>query len=338
MNLILDPLSHAPHLKYLIPDSLYYTQPNTNPYPAGHYKYDLFENKFKFNLNRENQIISTTNLFKNLFIVFPILSTEKTHQGDGSVAWVKLYKFLYDKFINKISGKVIIFDNHGGDYSPDKYLLKFGFKYDIIFKRVYSKRNQSNYTSNTYAYPFIMDTNNDPIYQLCNFSLIEPNKKVNKILWSGTLHKYNEVWDDNNNNEHCDREYILNTILQKDKNIVDIINIPYSSYLKTMSNYKYTLDLRGTSRLNKRLYEILSTDTLLLAEKIDVIWPFDEGDNFSEECFFSNATELYNNYLKFENNNELYKKCLENQKYIVNKYFKNKWLWEYIQTIINNNY
>ena len=43
MNLILDPLSHAPHLKYLIPDSLYYTQPNTNPYPAGHYKYDLFD-------------------------------------------------------------------------------------------------------------------------------------------------------------------------------------------------------------------------------------------------------------------------------------------------------
>jgi hypothetical protein len=126
----------------------------------------------------------------------------------------------------------------------------------------------------------------------------------------------------------------LNSILSKTPNIVDIKNVPYNLYFSTMSLYKYTLDLRGTSRLNKRLYEILSTDTLLFAERIDIIFPFDEGDKFSEESFFSDATELYNNYLKLENNNELYKKCLENQKYLVKKYFNNNWLWKYIEKII----
>jgi hypothetical protein len=63
----------------------------------------------------------------------------------------------------------------------------------------------------------------------------------------------------------------------------DIKSVPYSLFLKTISTYKYALDLRGASKLNKRLYEILSTDTLLFAERIDVIFPFDKGDKFSEE-------------------------------------------------------
>ena len=334
MNLILDPLTHAPHLKILIPNSLYYTRQNNVSYPGGHYSNNEFEKKFNFNLLEELNIIESANNFNNIFIILPVLSTEKIHQGDSSAAWIELYKLLYNTYINKVSGKVIIFDNHGGDYNPTDYLSKFNFKYDTIIKRVYSNRNK--YQENIYAYPFIMDTNNDPMYNLFNTQIIESNsKKINKILWAGTLHKYDEEWDNNNNNEHCDRTQLLNSILSKTPNIVDIKNVPYNLYFSTMSLYKYTLDLRGTSRLNKRLYEILSTDTLLFAERIDVIFPFDKGDKFSEECFFSDATELYNNYLKLENNNDLYKKCLENQKYLVKKYFNNNWLWKYIEKIIN---
>jgi len=333
MNLILDPLTHAPHLKFLIPKSLYFTRPNNTLYPSGHYLSDNFKQFFNFDFLEEEQIIKSSTTFNHLFIILPVLSTEKKHQGDSSEAWIELYNLLYNSLINKVSGKVIVFDNHGGDYEPTKYLSKFNFKYDIIFKRVYSKRNLINYKEKTYTYPFIMDTNNDPMYNLYNKQLIVTNSdKIKKCLWSGSLIDYHEEWDDNN--EHGDRRYMLNAILNINPHIVDQKNIPYSLYLTTLSTYKYILDLRGTSRLNKRFYEILSTNTLLLAERLDVIFPFDEEDKFSEECFFSNATEFYNNYLKLENNPELYNKCLENQKYIVKKYFNNNWLWNYINTKI----
>ena len=103
---------------------------------------------------------------------------------------------------------------------------------------------------------------------------------------------------------------------------MELKSVPYPIFHKTISTYKYALDIRGTSRLNKRLYEILSTNTLLLAEKIDIAWPFEDGEGFSEECFFEqgNYDDLYRIYTNFENNPELYKKCLENQMYIVKKY------------------
>jgi hypothetical protein len=335
MNLILDPLTHAPHLKFLIPNSLYYTRDKTASYPNGHYSSKLFEETFKFNFIQEENLIDSKNIFKNIFIILPVLSTEKKHQGDQATVWIELFNLLFNRFVNKVTGKVIIFDNHDADYNPTDYLSKFNFKHDIIFKRTCSNRNKLRYQENIYTYPFIMCTINDPMYNLFNTQLIKFNSnKINKIFWAGSLFKHDEEWDNNNISEHCDRTIMLNSISSKTPNIVDINSVPYSLFLSTISSYKYALDLRGASRLNKRLYEILTTDTLVFAERIDVIWPFDEGDKFSEECFFSDATELYNNYLKLENNNDLYKKCLENQKYLVKKYFNNKWLWEYIQNII----
>lgn len=52
--------------------------------------------------------------------------------------------------------------------------------------------------------------------------------------------------------------------------------------------------------------------------------------------FFSTPDELIEIYNKFENNPELYKKCLQNQIYIVEKYFNNKWINNYINDIICN--
>ena len=73
MNLILDPLTHAPHLKFLIPKSLYFTRQNNVPYPGGHYSSNEFENKFNFNLLEEEQIIKNSITFNHLFIILPVL-------------------------------------------------------------------------------------------------------------------------------------------------------------------------------------------------------------------------------------------------------------------------
>tara|TARA_Y100000741_G_C18258295_1_gene559722 strand:- start:1715 stop:2755 length:1041 start_codon:yes stop_codon:yes gene_type:complete len=344
-DLILDPTTMNPHLKYLIPNSIYYTCPGnmfSNFWNGGETIPDLF-NKYKINLEEELKIINNVcirnNKFNNMYFSLSILSTEEIHQGKSNKLWIEYYKTLYNKFIPFISGKIIIIDNHGGDYEPTVYLNKFNFKYDIILKRIYSNRNNNNYLSNTFSYPFIMDTNNDPLIKLYNLPILSKNvfDKINKIFWAGSLFEYHEEWDNNNTYEHTDRIKIVNSFNTKYQNILDIKRVPYNLFHETMCKYKYALDIRGTSRLNKRLYEIFSTNTLLLAEKIDIIWPFENNDKFSDECFFEqgNVDDLYRIYNNFENNFELYDKCLKNQMYIVKKYFNNEWLWAYIQDIIN---
>ena len=37
---------------------------------------------------------------------------------------------------------------------------------------------------------------------------------------------------------------------------------------------------------------------------IDIIWPFEDGDSFSPECFFNNEDDLYEKFMILENDNE----------------------------------
>lgn len=334
-NIIIDPMMMNPHLKYLIPNSLYFTNKKNifNHIWNGGEHINNFINKYKFDYRKDKEIIlkkiENDEKFNNLFITFNILSTKEIHQGSSYKLWIKYYKELYNKFINIIDGKIIILENHAAEYNPVPYIKELCFKYDYILKRVCTI-NRKNI--NIYPYPFLMCTNNDPMYNLFNKKKTIINNKINKIFWAGNLFKYDEEWGDVS--EHCNRSDIFNKIKQKYPNIIDSKKVPYSMFIKTISSYKYSLDLRGCSRLNKRLYEIFQTNSLLMAQKIDIIWPFDKDDKFSDECFFSNEDELYNNYIKLENDKELYNKCLNNQIYIVNKYFNNKWIWNYIESII----
>ena len=335
VNLIIDLSLHAPHLKYIIKDSLYYGEEKIYNFSSNHNNNEIIS-IYKFELHEEKKKIMNHKTIDNFFFVFLTLSTEVQHQGESAKKFYEMYKYIYNKFIPLVTGKIIIIDNHGGDYEPSIYLNKFNFKYDIILKRIYSNRNKHRYLKNTFSYPFIMDTSNDPCYKLYNNNIIRSTNKINKIYFSGSLFDYHEEWDNHNTFEQADRKKIINNFTGKYPNILELKRVPYNIFHETISKYKYALDIRGTSRLNKRLYEILSTNTLLLAEKIDIVWPFEENDSFSEECFFEqgNADDLYRIYNNFENNTELYKKCLENQMYIVKKYFNNEWIWNYIQKII----
>lgn len=333
MNLIIDPLTHSPYLKYVIPNSLYYTEDKYSHYPSGHYSKQEFKKKYNFSYEED---INKINKIENLFIIIPVLSLVEKHQGYTYIKWVEKFTSLYDKYKPLAKGKVIIFDNHGGDHEPIRY-LKDKFSYDKILKRVYSNRNKKNYSNIIYPYPMIMDTINDPLFNLINKTLTINNNKINKIYWSGSLFDYHENFDDKNVLENANRKIIVYPFIKKYRNILEIKKVPYENFLNTISNYKYSLDIRGTSRLNKRLFEILSTNSLLLAEKIDVVWPFDEGDKLSDECFFEqgNIDDLYRIYNNFENDICLYHRCLENQIFIVKKYFNKEWLWNYIESIIS---
>ena len=60
----------------------------------------------------------------------------------------------------------------------------------------------------------------------------------------------------------------------------------------------------------------------------DLKWPFNE--EFYEETIFKTPEELILKINNLENNQDLYKKCLENQQNIFNKYLNIKWIKEYI--------
>jgi hypothetical protein len=346
MNIIIDPTTMNPHLKHIIPNSVYFTQESiefSDLWNGGETKGNIYA-KYNIDIDLENNIIkricNTGKKFKNMIFTMSLLSSEQDHQGASYIRWFKMYSQLYDKYKEYVSGKIIIVDNHGGDYEPEVYLKKYNFHYDIILKRVYSNRNKQKYSNRTYPYPFIMDTNNDPMYILVgpnkNITQTDISLKSKQIFWAGSIFVYNEEWDNNNTYEHANRKLIIANIKRRYPDILSEKRVPYNIFVKTISTYKYALDIRGTSRLNKRLYEILSTNTLLLAEKIDIIWPFENNDKFSDECFFEqgNVDDLYRIYNNFENDKELYKKCLENQIYIVNKYFNSEWLWNYVKKII----
>lgn len=341
IDLILDPLTHAPHLKYLIENALYYTLDNTTgDYMKGHYDINTFISRFKFDYRKDIGLMDQDpdQKFNNLFIVIPLLSTVEKHQGPNYVKWMDFYTNLYNTYKPKITGKIILLDDHDYCYEPDRYADRLGIKYDIILKRTYNKNSENkNEKTRVSSYPFIMCTNNDPMYELFNQDHGPNNTsyRTDRIVWAGSLYLHDERFDDIV--EYSDRLGTYNRFNQKYPDIVETIKVSYDEYMNKISEFKYILDLRGAGRLNKRLYEILQTNSLLIGEKIDIYWPFEDGDKFSDECFFEQGDidDFYNKYKALENSPDLYIKCLNNQKYIAQKYFNNKWIGEYISKIVN---
>ena len=109
--------------------------------------------------------------------------------------------------------------------------------------------------------------------------------------------------------------------------------LPYDIFLSEMNKSKFSLDLLGCGYPNKRTFEILTTNSLLIAEKNDLVWPFPE--QFSEETIFKNATDYIEKVNKLAQNNELYIKCLTNQQNIVEKYFNVVWIRNYISSYMD---
>ena len=70
--------------------------------------------------------------------------------------------------------------------------------------------------------------------------------------------------------------------------------------------------------------------SLMISQYSNMLWPFDNNDSFSKETIFKNENEFVNVINNLDSNTDLYLKCLENQYYIVKKYFNKVWLRNYI--------
>ena len=94
-----------------------------------------------------------------------------------------------------------------------------------------------------------------------------------------------------------------------------------------MNKCKFSLDLLGIGCPNMRTFEILSTNSLRIAQYSNLTYPFEE--KFSEETIFKDENDYFIKISNLINDDDLYNKCLKNQQNIVNKYFNKTWIKNY---------
>lgn len=325
-DIIIDSWLHFPTL-YKVISNADYISPNT-PVPKGKTQINFVEN---YNFKYKQEI--TDEKYNNCFIVFPLLNIDTL--GDNRN---KIFKQLLKMFIEKTNAKkIIIIDVHDFPYLPKKNILD-EINYDYILKRNYHK----NIVYNDKVKPFhFVDCcgSFDPVYYLINnqleYNKNEIVKKNNKMWFSGTLWN----WQDDIWNVHCNRQKIINEI--KKYNILEIVpTLPHKQYLEKINEYKYALNI-GVMVNGTRMYEILAQNTILFISNCETtsdlknhVFPFEDGDTFSEYNFFYSIDDLIKKYNELENDDELYKKVLSNQKYITEKYYNfkyiNKLIYKYI--------
>jgi len=305
---IIDGLNQDMGLKILFPEADYF---------INRIQFDKTACLQKYNIEMKTDwsIINDKN-YDYLFIIIALYDS-RTNQEIIDI----LQKVLIIINNNNFK-KVFIFDNYDYDYDPNTILQNN--KINLFFKRHYNKNK--HYQQNVIPFPFIMFGHISLIEKIdSKFPIVSNENKLNRVFWTGSLFC------------HIDKEYpcivdrrlMYSQIISHNNN--GIFNpgfLQYNIFLSEMNKSKFSLDLLGVGYPNKRTFEILTTNSLLIAENNDIVWPFPE--QFSEETIFKNDVDYIEKVNKLAQNNELYIKCLANQQNIVDKYFNVVWIRNYI--------
>lgn len=316
---ILDPAHNIPGLKILFPEADYYSYNPDNffTYSAiNHMDNDNFKKYYGFNyLTNWNSINS--NDYDILFIAIPLFDCKEGHQltKDYCVRIMQIIKFIIEN--NKFK-HIALFDTYDYDYDPSTL---FEIKIDTYFKRNYNKNKK--YSNNVFPFPYIM------FVTPCVLSIVLQNnisnnleERKNSVFWCGTIFKH----ENKEFNILRDRETIFNEI----KNSLDIYyNLSHDKFIRRLKEYKIGLDLEGVGDPNKRTFELLANDTLVFTNRINLEWGFDNEDSFSPETIFTTSQEFFQK-LKLLENEQIYMKCLNNQRFLKQKYMNKEYLRNYI--------
>jgi hypothetical protein len=317
---IFDPAHNIPGLKNLFPESDYYSCEPSNffTYSAiNHMNNDNFKKYYGFNyLTNLNNI--NTNNYDTLFIALPFLDCIESHQMTKDYG-VRILQFIEFILENNDFNNVCIFDTYDYDYDPTKYYNNK--KVDYYFKRNYNKKIK--YSINVFPFPYMM------FVTPCVLSIVLENnipnnleQRKNGVFWCGTIFKH----ENKDFNILRDRETIFNEI----KNSIDIYNnLSHDKFITTLKEYKIGLDLEGVGDPNKRTFELLANDVLVFTNRINLIWGFDNEDFFSPETIFTTSQEFFQK-LKLLENEKIYMKCLNNQRFLKQKYMNKEYLRNYI--------
>jgi len=298
---ILDINNHDIGLKILFPNADYYIFYNdTNDKSKSIINYNI---DIKYNIDDIN-----SNNYDYLLIISAL------HDYRNDFNFLKKLNSIIDRNFKK----VIFFDNYDYDYDPNEYIPNKNITY--FFKRNYNKTKK--YKNNVIPFSFIM-FGQYSIIQIIDYKRkLSPNA-IKHLYFSGTLFNH---FDEKYNNYHRSRQDIYQKIGHVVYNAGN--NIPFNNYLDNMNNFKFCLDLNGVGDPNRRTFEIFSQGSLRISEYNDLKWCFDE--DFCEETIFKDENDFFIKYNRLCNDDELYKKCLDRQNYIVDKYYNKDWIKSYI--------
>lgn len=322
---IFDPSGHIPGLKILFENAKYFSiDPNDNPelkyQSTNHFNINEFEEKYNFKYETDLNFNEDLTI---LFLVLPLLdciSGSKWSKDYG----IKIVEKIKQEIIKKHSWKkIILFDTYDYDYDPNNYNL--GFKIDFYFKRNFNKFKK--YNKNVIPFPYQMFVYPCVLTSICNYQENNQDYKYNKIFWCGNLY------------DHIDNDFNVYRyrykIYEKIKNYVETFNwIEPKIFLETLKEYKIGLDLIGVGDPNKRTFEILLSDRLLLTNIKELDWGFEENDYFEPETIFIDENDFIEKINLLLNDESVYKRCINKQKEIVKKYMNKEYLKQYITKYI----
>lgn len=324
---IFDPSQHFVGLKLVFSEADYFSLPE-NQFTLNRKIYDWlpqdrFYNKYHFEYNSDVESINSNN-YDILITGMPFYDGVKKNTAD----WQKeIYNFIFNIIIKNNKFKKILFiDNYDYDYDPNDYIE--GIPNLVFLKRNYNKNIK--YKDNVYSFPFVIFGHPTCIL----WSILDDHdkyketiNKIDKCFWSGTLfHHKDELGYPIDRNRSTYYNMIKN-------NIETYQNLPSEQFLKTMQGHKYSIDLYGVGDPNRRTLEILWTGSLIIQQKTNLLYPFEDGNLVPNELQFDTEEEFLSikSMLQGETN---YNKYLKIQNDRFNKYYTIEWLRSYIQDII----
>jgi hypothetical protein len=322
---IIDPANWCPGLKLIYKNSSYYCHEPDNFFDYSsitrHYTNNKFEEMYGFRYRTDYEEIEVNKNFEIIIIVFPLYDGIENHSFTKQCAVRMLEKMYNIVRKNNNFKKRVMMDLYDYDYDPSLFENQ---PIDIFLKRNYNKNK--NYGKNVFPFPFCMFIHPCLLWKMFTRSKIEIKEKVNKIFWAGGIYTH----EDKELGIYRDRRDIFNKI----KNYLDAYHyVEPSQFLNKIRTSKLCLDLNGVGDPNYRTFEILYNGSLIIQQKNDLLWPFEE-EFPPEECVFTTEKDFLEKTEILLSNEDFYIKTLKKQQNIVDKYLNIEWITNYLNSCI----
>ncbi len=216
----------------------------------------------------------------------------------------------------------------------------FDRELNAAFKREYRRTCTFDYNERTHAFPFVVFGDVDPtwlLYKEYREKTKEDLLKKIQLVYFASSDIMRASFDDRF--RCCYRADFLLKLIQIQKlNSVQILayknKMTFDEYMNTYDNFRFFFHLNGSGHLCKSFFEGLSRGSLMIQQKMDVVFPFENGEDFSKYTIFYSMEEFVENYKKLLKE-DIFEDALNKQKQIINKYFTPEWIKGYINSKIN---
>lgn len=266
------------------------------------------------------------NEYDNVVFVWPLHSFNDPEYTPNVEERRQFFSEIYEKLKLKKIKNYIYLD--GSDRAivnrGIEWLDSMNYRCDLVFKREFRTNFLFDYQKDrVFPFPFSVFGKPNPSWLLYENKRNNIINKKNECFWAGKpIYNMTQFVDEN-----CDRSGILSSIKS---HLVTKDGLNHNDFLDELESHKFFLHLNGTGHLCKRFFEGLSTNSLMILQNTDLVFPFENGDFFSPETIFQSSDDFIEKINKLKSDTNLYNKCLDNQNYIVEKYFNYNWIRSYI--------